>query len=301
MKVLVTGGTGLLGWWLARTLAWRGIDVFATYHVRKPKEIDHVHWIPISLENVDSLTETFHQVRPDVVIHSAAYTNVDGCEVNMQLAYEVNYKGTLAVARLAERFKAYMVYISTDYVFDGSRGLYKESDPPYPVNYYGLTKLLGEVVVSSILDASGLIIRVSGLYGYSPTGKRNFGIIALERLLNGEKVYAFKDQYLSPTYVPFLAEKITQLIERRRDVAGSLHLAGERMSRYEFARLLSELAGLSMDLVVPSSIRNVEFKAKRPRDSSLDTTKAKRMGLGLPAQEEGIRDFIETYKSMKVA
>lgn len=298
MRVLVTGGTGLLGWWLVKVLTDRGFDVFATYHDKKPVGLNEVVWLHLDLEKPDTITRVFDKSRPDVVIHSAAYADVDGCEIYRNRAYLTNYIGTLHIARLSKRHNSYLVYISTDYVFDGSKGIYKEEDEPYPINYYGLSKLLGEVAVSSLLNKSGLVVRVSGLYGYSPTGKRNFGITVLDRLLRGEAVYAFVDQFLSPTYVPFLAERIVKIIERQDEFAGVVHLAGDRLSRYEFAMLVASNVGAKPDLVVPTSIGSVRFKAKRPKDSSLDTSKAQIMNVGLPPQEESIKHFIGAYRSM---
>jgi len=298
MRVLVTGGTGLLGWWLVKVLAERGFDVFASYHDKKPAGLEEVVWFHLDLEKPDAIIRAFERSRPDVIIHSAAYTDVDGCEVNQSRAFNVNYIGSLHIARLSRKHGSYLVYISTDYVFDGSKGLYKEDDTPYPINYYGLSKLLGEVAVSSLLNKLALIVRVSGLYGYSPTGKRNFGITILERLSRGEVVHAFVDQFLSPTYVPFLAERIVELIERQDEFAGILHLAGDRLSRYEFAMLVASNVGAKSDLVVPTSISSVQLKAKRPKDSSLNTSKARDMNVNLPPQEESIKHFVRIYRSM---
>lgn len=298
MRVLVTGGTGLLGWWLVKVLAGKGFDVFATYHDKEPVGLEEVVWLPLDLEKPDTIARIFDKSRPDVVIHSAAYTDVDDCEVYRNRAYLTNYIGTLHIAQLSKKHNSYLVYISTDYVFDGSKGLYKEENVPYPINYYGLSKLLGEVAVLSLLNKSSLIVRVSGLYGYSPTGKRNFGITVLDRLLRGEIVHAFIDQFLSPTYVPFLAERIVKITERQDEFTGTIHLAGDRLSRYEFAMLVAGEISANPDLVVPTSISSVQFKAKRPKDSSLDTSKARIMSVSLPSQEESIKHFIETYRSM---
>jgi len=166
MRVLVTGGTGLLGYWVVRVFRDRGFDVYSTYHSRSPSEVD-VKWVKLDLEDLESATRVVKEVKPDVIIHTAAYTDVDGCEVNRERAYRVNY---LATKALASRGVGFFVYISTDYVFDGLRGMYREDDVPVPVNYYGLTKLLGEVASLSSTQNS-CVVRVSGLYGYSPAGE----------------------------------------------------------------------------------------------------------------------------------
>jgi dTDP-4-dehydrorhamnose reductase len=173
--------------------------------------------------------------------------------------------------------------------------MYRESDVPAPLNYYGLSKLLGEVAVTAILSNS-VIVRVSGLYGYSPTGKKNFGIVAFEKLSRGEPVEAFVDQWLSPTYVKFLAEKLIKLVEAR--ITGVIHIAGERLSRYEFASILAEILGASKDLVKPKRLADAKFVAPRPRDSSLDTSKARELGLALPSARECLKDMVETYRKL---
>jgi len=293
LKVLVTGGTGLLGYWVTKTLNSRGFTVYATYHEKAPPQID-VKWIKLDVEDLDDIANFVSEVKPDVVIHAAAYTDVDGCEVNKEKAYRVNYLATKALAKASKNAELFM-YISTDYVFDGLRGMYGELDVPAPINYYGLTKLLGEVAVESTIN-SGCIIRVSGLYGYSPTGKRNFGIIALEKLMKREPVEAFANQWLSPTYVRFLAERLVKIVEEK--ITGILHIAGERLSRYEFAAELASVLSVERDFVKPKQIEEAKFIALRPRDSSLDTTKAKELGLALPPLKDCLKDMISTYREL---
>ncbi|MEM4619309.1 MAG: NAD(P)-dependent oxidoreductase, partial [Desulfurococcaceae archaeon] len=218
----------------------------------------------------------------------------DGCEVNRERAYRINYLATSAIARIAGKVKAFVVYVSTDYVFDGEKGMYKENDLPNPVNYYGFTKLLGEVAISSILPETSLIVRTSGLYGYSPTGKKNFGIISLEKLLKGEEVYAFYDQILSPTYVYALALELVKIVEKQ--ITGIIHLAGERLSRYEFARILAKVVGADESLIKPVSVDDVKLIAKRPKDSSLDTSEARAQGFSIPPVAECLTHFTNTYR-----
>jgi dTDP-4-dehydrorhamnose reductase len=293
MRVLVTGGTGLLGYWVARIFMERGFSVYATYHEKIPPKLK-VNWVKLDLEDLESITKIVEEVKPSIIIHTAAYTDVDGCEINKEKAYKVNYLATAALAKVSKDVDLF-VYISTDYVFDGSKGMYKEEDVPLPVNYYGLSKLLGEVAVSTILSNS-VIVRVSGLYGYSPTGKKNFGVVAFEKLSRGEPVEAFTDQRLSPTYVKFLAEKLVKLVDAR--ITGVIHIAGERLSRYEFATILAEILGVGKDLVKPKRLAEAKLVAPRPRDSSLDTSKAKELGLALPSAQECLKDMVKTYRSL---
>ena len=114
MRVLVTGGTGLLGYWVVETYSSKGFKVYATYNEKNPPGLD-VTWIKLNLENPESIISVVGETRPDIIVHSAAYTDVDGCEVNKEKAYRVNYLGTEALAR-AGRDTGYFIYVSTDYV-----------------------------------------------------------------------------------------------------------------------------------------------------------------------------------------
>jgi len=293
MRILVTGGTGLLGYWVTKLFMERGFKVYATYHEKAPPDLG-VEWVRLDLEDLDSIARVVEDTKPNIVIHTAAYTDVDGCEINREKAYRVNYLATATLAKASKDTELF-IYISTDYVFDGSRGMYREGDVPAPLNYYGLSKLLGEVAVTAILRSSA-VVRVSGLYGYSPTGKKNFGVIAFEKLSRGEPVEAFVDQWLSPTYVKFLAEKLIKVVDAR--ITGVIHIAGERLSRYEFTTILAEILGASKDLVKPKRLAEAKLVAPRPRDSSLDTSKAKELGLTLPSTRECLKDMVETYRRL---
>jgi dTDP-4-dehydrorhamnose reductase len=295
LKVLVTGGTGLLGYNLVQALLEKGYTVYATYHKHSPQGLDEASWIRLDLEDPQQITRLFSDVEPDAIIHAAAYTDVDGCELHREKAYKINYLATMTIARQAAKKKSLLVYISTAYVFDREKGMYREDDTPNPINYYGLSKLLGEAATLSAMDEEkALIVRASGLYGYSPTGKRNFGISVVEKLLRGEEVKAFRDQYLSPTYVYFLSRRLIRALEKR--IHGVLHLAGERLSRLEFAQLVARSLRADTRLIKPVLMKELTLPARRPRDSSLDTTIAKNLGLGLSGQEECIKHFVETYR-----
>ena len=150
MRILVTGGTGLLGHWIVKMLSERGFNVIATYHRKNPRlNRMNVMWTKLDLEKPEEILEVVRRTKPEAIIHTAAYTDVDGCEANKEKAYKVNVLGTRGLAKLCLKLNLRFIYISTDYVFDGSKGMYFESDIPNPVNFYGLTKLLGEESVAS--------------------------------------------------------------------------------------------------------------------------------------------------------
>ena len=298
MRILITGGTGLLGWNLVQMLSTKEYEIVATYHITQPqKDFPNVEWIQIDLARYEDVSRLVAKTKPAVVVHTAAHTDVDDCEVRKDLAYRINYEATKALAKACKDFCEHFIYVSTDYVFDGAKGLYREEDLPNPINYYGLTKLLGEVAVESLLE-NYLIIRTSNIYGCSPSGKKGFALNTLEKLLLRNDVKAICDQYLSPTYAPDLANNIVEILRLRP--RGVIHLAGERVSRYNFALEIAKTLGLKEDSVRPVSFEEIVFKARRPRDSSLDISKARSLGLSIRPFKESVREFVEKCSSYAI-
>ena len=243
-----------------------GYKVYSGYATHEPQ-----YGIPVKLDVRDkaSVKKAFETTKPDVVIHTAALTDVDKCEVERDLAWETNVVGTRNVVEFAKG--AFLIYVSTDYVFSGDRGMYREEDRPDPLNYYGFTKYVGELEVAKLREY--VIARTSAIYGARPAaGKTNFALWVIEKLRKGEEIRVVTDQWLSPTLNSNLAEMILEIVERR--LTGVYHLAGAtRIDRYNFAKRVAEIFQLR-DLIKPTSMENMTWIAKRPRDSSLDVTKA---------------------------
>lgn len=256
MRVLVTGSSSLPGFRIWKIFEEKGGEVLPLCFEHRIKNC-------ISLDITSSLSPSIINFKPEVIIHTAAYGDVDGCEVNKERAYRVNVLGTLNVFKLAREASSFLIYLSTDYVFDGERGDYKEYDIPNPVNYYGLTKLLGEAIVSS---GEGAIVRASSIYGFG-SGRSNFAKFLFERLSKGEKVKALVDQFTTPTQASLLAEAIYEIA--KRGIKGVHHVVGEKMSRFEFAITLAKALSLNEDLIDRAKMEEFNWKAKRPRDSSL--------------------------------
>lgn len=273
VKVLVTGASGLLGHKIVKELMSGDYDIIAIYNKSRPVvEGGNVRWVQLDLVNTHLVEDLILKERPDVVVHAAAYTDVDGCEVNREYAWRVNVEATRSIVRASRVVRAFLIYVSTDYVFDGEKGLYKESDVPCPVNYYGLTKLIGEqlVITSDLLYT---VVRTSAIYGVGP-GKLNFATFVVDRLSKGESIFALVDQYVSPTLNTLLAKAIAEIMELKP--MGILHVAGERMNRYDFAVRVADLFGLPKELIKEGRMKDMtHWKARRPRDSSLDVSKAR--------------------------
>lgn len=266
MKIFVTGGSGLLGGEVARLAFEQGYDVYSIY-----KEHPAAIGTAIKLDLTDKgVVDLIHKLKPEVVVHTAAYTDVDGCEANKELARSVNAEATKLLAVASADVGAHFIYVSTDYVFDGERGLYREDDTPNPINYYGYTKLIGEEYVKQCAK-SWCIARTSVIYGWG-SSKLNFATWLIQNLKQGRQVKVLIDQYVSPTLNTNLAHMLIEIFKRR--LQGIIHTAGaSRVSRYEFAKKLAEIFDLNPNLIAPAKMSELQWKARRPKDSSLDTSK----------------------------
>lgn len=273
MRVFVSGGSSNPGYKLVHAFKAKGFEVYAHYYTHKLEEIEGVKTVQLDLTDFKRVSEELNEIKPDIIVHTAALGDADQCETDKKRAYLMNYVVTEFLAKYALKKGCFFVYLSTDYVFDGERGFYKEEDEPNPINYYGLTKLLGEVATSSLLDRY-IIVRTSQIYGFG-MGRMNFGRYVLEALSRGERVKALVDQWLSHTLNTLLAESIVELIEK--NYVGLIHVAGERISRYDFARAVARRFGFDEKLIEPITLKDIAFKAKRPRDSSLDTSRARKI------------------------
>lgn len=270
MKLLITGASGLFGSKLCEVAARKNCDVYSGYNQHEP-----LHGTPVQFDvsNKNAVEKIFRKINPEAVVHAAALTNVDKSETEKELAWKINVEGTENIAESCKKHQAFLIYISTDYVFDGENGMYKETDEPSPINHYGLTKLKGEEQVRNLLD-NHCIARASVIYGAIPaTGKINFALWLLNKLKREEKVTIVTDQWNSPTLNTNLANMILEVLKRK--LTGIFHLAGAtRISRYEFANLLAETFSLDKNYITPVLSKEIKWTAKRPEDSSLNVNKA---------------------------
>jgi dTDP-4-dehydrorhamnose reductase len=288
VKLLITGASGLLGIKLCQIALRKNHVVYAVYSQHKP-----LYGTPVELNILDPKAEqqTLDKIKPDAVVHAAALTDVDKCELEKQLAWKTNVEATKNLARLCKERDVFLVYVSTDYVFDGEKGMYKETDNPAPINHYGLTKLKGEEVVQA-LD-NHCIVRGSVIYGSTPaTGKINFALWLLDKLKKKEEVKIVTDQWNSPTLNVNMAEMIIETLEKRTN--GTFHLSGAtRLSRYEFAEHLAKTFNLDSKYITPVKSKHIKWVAKRPKDSSLNVNKAEQTLTNKPL---GIDESLEKMK-----
>lgn len=283
MTRLLIIGSGLLGNNLAK-IAVNEFTASITYN-EHPLDIESCKSYYLNIANRVDVTTLIQKLNPDYIIHTAALTNVDHCERDKRLAWKINVEGTKHIAETARKIDAKLIYISTDYVFDGNKGMYKEDDPTNAVDYYGETKLEGENVAKNLRDC--IIVRPSVLYGENPA-KLNFVSWVINELKKGNRINIVKDQFNTPTLADNLAELILELIEKEEN--GIFHASGsERINRYDFALRIAEIFDLDKGLITPITSDQLNWIAKRPMDSSLDTSKISRIKKPLNIEEGLIR------------
>ena len=276
MRVLVTGAGGMLGYVLAPALA-------------QAHQVTGLDMADCDIRDRDAVRNTFRALRPELVAHLAAYTDVDGCELDWRRAEECNAEGARNVAQACRELGATMLYMSTDYVFDGNQEQpYSEEAPANPINAYGRSKLQGERHLQALLERY-FIIRTSWLFG--PKG-RNFVATILEAARQGNELRVVNDQRGSPTYTRHLASKLSQLVATKQ--YGVYHITGSgSCSWFEFAQGIVEMGGFRGVHVVPISSEQCGRPARRPANSVLENRRISAEGLGLlPHWKEGLRRLL---------
>ncbi|HSO26394.1 MAG TPA: dTDP-4-dehydrorhamnose reductase [Methanobacteriaceae archaeon] len=277
MKVLIIGSEGMLGHDL--------VDILSAENEISTTTID-----TLDITDINKTIETVKSFNPDVVVHAAAFTDVDGSETNEDLAYKVNVIGTRNVAVACNEVDAALVYICTDYVFDGTKGTpYQEYDQTNPLGVYGKTKYLGEVYIRDILNKF-YIVRTSWLYGFHGP---NFITTMLKLAGKMDSISVVADQIGSPTYTVDLATSIAELV--KKPAYGIYHITNsDHCSWYEYAQEIFEIAGIDIE-VNPVSTEEFGSPAPRPKYSVLENYNWKMEGFPkIRSYKDALREYMDS-------
>ena len=296
LKILITGGSGLLGQFLNEELA-KPFDILTTFntHIGNCKKYNSSK---IDLTDFDSLTQLFESFKPDVTVHTAAISNPT---VAMNLlpkdVYSVNVKATEHLAKLCEKHSAKLIYLSTDLVYAGYRGsMLKEDAKLIPISLYAETKLLGEVRIKNIFD-NYIILRTALLYGFSATDSKNHFQEIYEKLKNGNSVSLFADQYRTP-FALHDAARVIREITQKDIFTETLNFGGlERVSRFELGEVLCKLANFDKNLLTKISLNDL-LNYPAVADVSMNTDKLQSYGIKQQSIEEAVTHIVK-YGSPK--
>jgi dTDP-4-dehydrorhamnose reductase len=269
-RLLITGGTGLLAlnWACALRDNW---DVTLGTH-RHSVDLAGVGSCPLVLEDPVRLQAQIEELTPDLVVHTAGLTSVDKCELIPQLAHQANVEIARNVALASAKHGVALAHVSTDHLFSGSQSMCAETQPPAPVNHYGRTKALAEAVVMHANPAA-LVLRTN-FFGWGHAGRQSFTDWLIINLRAGNELSLFDNVFFTPILADSLALAAHQLVEM--GVSGVFNLVGDqRLSKYEFARMLAHHFSLPQHLLLQHSFDGSELMAARPHDMSLDNRKAR--------------------------
>ena len=283
MKVAVLGSNGQLGNDVVRAFADNGDDVLPLTHA------------DIEIADRESVANKLRELQPGIIVNTVAMHHVENCELQPEKAFAINALGARNLAVVARELGAVLMHVSTDYVFDGSKGSpYEEEDPPRPLSVYGNTKLAGEYFVRSTLDKH-FVLRTSAIYGKNPCrakGGLNFIQLMLKLARERGEVRVVDSEFVTPTATPELARQMVVL--SRCESYGLYHATAEgSCSWYEFAREIFTLTNTKVNLKVAGPN---EFPAKvpRPRYSVLENRALKSHGLNMfEPWEVGLRKYLQ--------
>ena len=285
MRIAIIGANGQLGSDVTSVLKENGYDV---------SELTHNE---IEISNIDCVDVVLKDIKPDVVVNTAAFHNVPRCEEEPEKAFLVNGVGTMNLARISNDIDATLIHISTDYVFDGEKkSPYVEIDPPAPLNVYGNTKLSGEYFIRAIANKY-YILRVSGLYGKNPCrakGGYNFVELMLKKAKEQDEVRVVNDEFLTPTFTKEVARQISKMLKKMPGY-GLYHATAEgSCSWYEFAQAIFEITDTEVNL---KEAAPGEFASgvKRPKYSVLENYNLKKAGINIFKHwKESLEEYIKT-------
>ncbi|MCX5715745.1 MAG: SDR family oxidoreductase [Candidatus Omnitrophica bacterium] len=289
MKILIIGASGLLGKELMKDFS-NGNEVCGTYSTRAAEGLIH-----LDMSQKAEIKDVFGRIKPEAVIIPGSITAVDFSEQNQDLAWRVNVEGIKNVAVLSKKAGAFVLYYSTDYIFDGKAGPYSETDKPNPINFYGRTKLEAERVIQKELKGSFLIIRPCSIYGYEKNGN-NFAMQVLTSLKADKNFTSFRDQYGTPTYSEDLSEISLKLFSNKKE--GIFNVAGpDFINRVQFSKDIADVFGLDAGLIKEIGSTKGRQLAKRPLRGGFKIDKLKReLGFSTLPLKEGLIKMKEESK-----
>lgn len=276
MRLLITGSNGLLGQKIVKICLKRGVEFLATSNgANRNQECPSERYLEMDITNQPKIAEIFTNYKPTHIIHTAALTNVDYCELNPEECQEVNVLATKKLWNEAQKINAHFQLLSTDFIFDGLKGNYKETDEPSAVSIYGQSKVDAEHVLINSQNKNWSIARTIIVYGTANNLSRtNIVLWTIDALTKGDPMKIIDDQFRMPTWADDLAWGCLEIC--RRDKTGIFHLCGpELMAVNEIVFRIAKHLGKSIENVEIISSSTLNQPAKRPPRTGFDLTKSR--------------------------
>ncbi|MBX2915885.1 MAG: SDR family oxidoreductase [Cyclobacteriaceae bacterium] len=276
MRILITGANGLLGYKLVQLLAAKTDTTTIATARKKPADLPAaVQFTELDITNKNQTTEVIAAAKPDVVIHTAAMTQVDQCETERDKCWLTNVTGVTHIIEACSRSNAHLVHVSTDFIFDGTYGPLDETAIPNPVNYYGESKLAGEKLIQES-KISWAILRTVLVYGVTPDMSRSNIVLWVKKsLAEGKTINVVNDQWRTPTLAEDLA--VGCFLAASQKAKGIFHISGnEMMTPFHIAVATANFFNLNTSLIKPADSSTFTQPARRPPKTGFVITKAQR-------------------------
>ena len=296
IKVVITGSNGLLGQSLLNLLLneKENYQVFGFSRGNNRSGRTDFEYFSIDITQEKELKKELLNIQPDFIINTAAMTQVDDCEINKKECDILNVDVVKWLKEVAQEINSHVIHISTDFIFDGKKGYYKEDDEPNPLSYYGLSKLKSEeVLINSTIDFT--ILRTILVFGKVYDMSRSNIVLWVKQMLeNNKQVTIVNDQYRMPTYVEDLALSCKLVIDKK--AKGIYHISSNQLlSIYEIAKQIAQVFELDENLILPISTSTLNQTAPRPEKTGFDLTKTKSvLGLYPKSFKEDLQRFKES-------
>jgi len=267
-KILFTGGSGLLSLNWAYQIC-NSYDVVLGLH-EKVINMGGVTSVMISLESEIQFSNSIHNIKPDLIIHTAGMTNVDLCEEDPNMASKINFEAVKYVSNVCSKNNIDLIFISTDHLFDGGKSFVDENQLKSPINWYGRTKSLGEDYVS-VNNPNSLIIRTN-FFGWGTSYRQSFSDFIISSLSSGKSITLFHDVYYTPILIDVLVLNVMNLYLNK--ALGIFNVvSNERISKFEFGLMVADIFGLDASLILKGKIEDRLELVQRPKDLSLSNRK----------------------------
>jgi dTDP-4-dehydrorhamnose reductase len=295
LKILIIGGSGVIGYNLFKDFLQEKMDVKFTYFEHK-LSIEEKEGYFLNIAKKNETIKIIKQCNPDIVIHTAGITNVDICENNQKLADKINVEGTLNVIEGCKESKSKLIFLSTSAVFNGSKSEYFEEDVTSPISYYGVTKKNAEELVKNS-KLEYMIIRIDQPYGWTEKWQHSNSVLRILNAYQNNKLFKeIRDWYNTPTFIPDIVQAIKKLISL--DSCGIYHIVGaDFINRYEWSLEIAKIFELDKDKIVPITYKDLNLSAKRANVNLNNQKFQKESNLIMKGIKEGLMSM---YKNKKI-